>query len=62
VCLDCGKQFAYDVEQMRIGKPINHAKAAQPKSKLKIAMWTAVPLVTALGIKWRSAKSERGKP
>jgi hypothetical protein len=22
VCLDCGKQFAYDLEKMRIGKPV----------------------------------------
>ena len=22
VCLDCGKQFAYDTKQMRLGKPI----------------------------------------
>jgi hypothetical protein len=22
VCLDCGKQFGYDLERMRLGKPI----------------------------------------
>ena len=22
VCLDCGKQFSYDVKEMKIGKPI----------------------------------------
>jgi hypothetical protein len=26
VCLDCGKQFAYDVVEMRIGKPIDPAR------------------------------------
>jgi DNA-directed RNA polymerase subunit RPC12/RpoP len=25
VCLDCGKQFVYDVTEMRIGKPIDRA-------------------------------------
>jgi hypothetical protein len=26
VCLDCGKQFAYDTKEMRIGKVIGHAR------------------------------------
>jgi len=47
VCLDCGKQFAYDVHEMKIGKPIDHSKERgviapdmpKPrKSKLKIAL------------------------
>jgi len=25
VCLDCGKQFEYDLSQMRLGKPIDHS-------------------------------------
>ena len=25
VCLDCGKQFEYDLKEMRIGKAINHS-------------------------------------
>ncbi len=25
VCLDCGKQFEYDIEHMRIGKAIEHS-------------------------------------
>jgi hypothetical protein len=25
VCLDCGKQFEYDLTGMRIGKPIDHS-------------------------------------
>lgn len=29
VCLDCGKQFVYDLDQMRIGKPIDHSLAAR---------------------------------
>ena len=28
VCLDCGKQFAYDLDNMRIGKPIDHSHDA----------------------------------
>ena len=33
VCLDCGKEFAYDWEGMRIGQPVTHsvpATQAQP--------------------------------
>ncbi len=30
VCLDCGKEFAYDWEGMRIGQPVSaHALAAE---------------------------------
>jgi len=25
VCLDCGKQFGYDLERMRMGKPVKRA-------------------------------------
>ena len=28
VCLDCGKQFSYDWEKMRIGKPVASSSAA----------------------------------
>src|ERR1700732_1490090 len=28
VCLDCGKQFAYDLKVMRIGKAIDHSHDA----------------------------------
>jgi hypothetical protein len=28
VCLDCGKEFAYDLKEMRIGKPIDRSHNA----------------------------------
>jgi hypothetical protein len=28
VCLDCAKQFAYDLKEMRIGKAIDHSHGA----------------------------------
>ncbi len=29
VCLNCGKQFAYDWENMRLGKPVDIASSSQ---------------------------------
>ena len=73
VCLDCGKRFAYDLEEMRIGKPIEPAAhthayvesdkvepekpAAPAKTKLKYAVWAGLPLVAAIGAMFRSVKS-----
>jgi hypothetical protein len=61
VCLDCAKQFAYDLSTMRIGKPIDHsheafvAHPAMPhphKTKLKYALAGAcVPLAVLLASK-----------
>lgn len=28
VCLDCGKEFAYNWEEMRVGQPVHRAAAA----------------------------------
>lgn len=76
VCLDCGKQFAYDLTEMRIGKVIDHSHDAcvvpkeQPKAnkKLKFALWASVPVGMAIGAalknpkgKKESAKGPRGK-
>jgi hypothetical protein len=58
VCLDCGKQFEYDVNQMRIGKPVDHTSeaavvpphAAKPRQgKMKYVLWSAVPAAFLLG-------------
>jgi hypothetical protein len=58
VCLDCGKQFEYDVSEMRIGKPIDHShdagvvppKMPMPrKTKVKYALFAALPAVIAIG-------------
>jgi hypothetical protein len=29
VCLDCGQQFAYDWENMRLGKPVDISSRSQ---------------------------------
>ena len=69
VCLDCGKQFAYDVQEMRIGKAIDRSHEAsvlppnmpRPRpSKFKVALWaSAIPLGVLLG---SALKSKPGPP
>jgi hypothetical protein len=59
VCLDCGKQFAYDWNHMRIGKPIERSSEGgvltpdmpgAGKTKLKYALLgSAIPLAVVLG-------------
>jgi hypothetical protein len=61
VCLDCAKQFAYDLTTMCIGKPIDHSHEAfvvhpamphPHKTRLKYALVGAgVPLALLLGSK-----------
>ena len=52
VCLDCGKQFAYDLHEMRMGKALArspHLGVLPPDMphrrgrKLKYALWASVP-------------------
>ena len=58
VCLACGKQFSYDLKQMRIGKPLPSSAdfgvlppgmPGPRKSKVKLAMGLAVPLGIVIG-------------
>jgi hypothetical protein len=65
VCLDCGKQFAYDVVEMRIGKAIDRSHDAgvlppgmpKPrKSALKYALLAAVPASVLLAAVWKGKK------
>lgn len=59
VCLDCGKQYAYDWDHMRIGKAINRSAdtgvlhpemPGAAKSKIKYALiGSAVPLAILVG-------------
>jgi len=73
VCLDCGKQFEYDLNLMRIGKAIDHSHEAgvvppdppQPrKTKLGYTLMAAVPAAVMLAALWkgnkRPAKSANG--
>jgi hypothetical protein len=74
VCLDCGKQFAYDVIQMRIGKAIEHSHDVgvlppnMPKergSKWKYVAVAAVPFGAVIGAMMKAAKrggDENKKP
>ena len=74
VCLDCGKQFEYDLKEMRMGKLIDHSHDAcvvpKPTSlpttaKVKYALLAAVPAAIVLGVvlkaKKQTAKPEGGK-
>jgi len=73
VCLDCGKQFEYDLNEMRIGKAIDHSHDAgvvppdlpRPrKTKIKYALLAAVPAAVVLAAvlkgRKRAAKPENG--
>jgi hypothetical protein len=70
VCLDCGKQFDYDLKEMRIGKPINQShdacvvprdKPLPPKTKVKYAVLAAVPVAMVIGAILKTKKSEPAK-
>ena len=58
VCLDCGKQFAYDLQAMRIAGPLERSHdsgvlspdmPAPRGQKIKYALWASVPLAILLG-------------
>ena len=71
VCLDCTKQFAYDVKNMRIGKPIDRAhdayvlpaRVSKPRhTGVKFALGAAVPLALLAGSLWSNKqKNSRTK-
>jgi hypothetical protein len=73
VCLDCGKQFEYDLSRMRMGKAIDHthdAAIVPPKPpvargrKVGYALAAAVPAAVLLGVVLgkRKQKAANGKP
>jgi len=65
VCLDCGKQFSYDLTEMRVGKPLPSSSETgvlppdmpgPHHSKLKLAaMASILPIGIAVG-SWLTAK------
>jgi hypothetical protein len=70
VCLDCTKQFAYDLKKMRIGKAIDHSHAAcvlppgmpsPRKTKLAYAFGVAVPVAVLLGAPLTAKKAATEK-
>jgi hypothetical protein len=68
VCLECGKQFAYDTREMRIGKPLpaSHTSGVLPpempksKRKLKYALWASLPLAVLAGSLLRNKRKTGG--
>src|SRR5689334_3597297 len=57
VCLDCGKQFEYDLKEMHVGKAIDHSHDAcvvpkgmpiPPKKKMKYAVAAALPVAAVV--------------
>ena len=70
VCLDCGKQFEYDMKEMRIGKLIDHSHDASvvpgdmplpPSTKVKYAVLAAVPVALVIGAVLKGKKAEPPK-
>jgi hypothetical protein len=69
VCLDCGKQFAYDLKEMRITRPVAHSASAgvvapeaarRRKSPLRWMAWgTLVPLAWIAGTAIQRSRKER---
>ena len=66
VCLDCGKQFEYDLQEMKMGKAINHSHDAgvvppnlpKPReAKVKYALLAAVPAAVVLGVVLKAKKA-----
>jgi len=71
VCLDCGKQFEYDLNEMRIGKAIDHSRDAgvvppglpkSRKTKAKYALFAAVPAAVVLGAVWKGRTKPKAGP
>ena len=64
VCLDCGKQFAYDLKEMKIGRPIPGPEGVlppnmpKPHKKLKYALWASVPVAVVVGAALRPKKPQ----
>ncbi len=69
VCLDCAKQFPYDLKNMRIGKALDRAHESsvlrpepRNKRKLKYALWASLPLALLVGSALKSRKPAAPAP
>jgi hypothetical protein len=71
VCLDCGKQFAYDTVAMKIGKPIDRSDDAtvlppnmpRPrKRKIGYALLAAAPLAVLFGVAMKGRNNKPAMP
>lgn len=70
VCLDCGKQFPYDFNEMRIGKAVDQSQDSgvvppnlprARKAKLNYALLAAVPLAAVIGAAFKSRSVQNKK-
>jgi len=69
VCLDCAKQFPYDLETMRMGKAIDHKhdhyvvipSLARPRKTVKYAVGIGLPLGVLIGSLLASRKTNKEK-
>ena len=69
VCLDCGKQFAYDLKEMRITRPVAHSPsggvvapdaARRKKSPLRWMAWgSLLPLAWIAGTALQRSRKQR---
>ena len=68
VCLDCGKQFAYDTTAMKIGKPIDRSDTigvlppdmpTPRKSRVGYALLAAAPVALLFGVAMKARNSRR---
>jgi len=70
VCLDCGKQFPYDLKQMRIGKAIDGSHDAgvlspnmpKPRKAKTYVFWAALPLGVLIGAAFKPRPHPAAKP
>ena len=71
VCLDCGKQFEYNTNEMHIGKAIDHSHdhSIMPPNmptarghKIGLTLLAALPAAFALGAFFRGRSSSTTKP
>jgi hypothetical protein len=71
VCLDCGKQFSYDLNEMRVGKPLPSSASfgvlppgmpGHRKPSLKLALGIGVPLGFVIGSVLSSRRKRANKP
>jgi hypothetical protein len=68
VCLDCAKQFLYDLKTMRMGKAIDHSHdhyvvlPKMPRSRKTIVGYALVPLAVLIGSMFAGRKpKQQGK-
>jgi hypothetical protein len=70
-CLNCGEQFEYDLNEMRVGKAIDHSHDASvvppnppvsSKTKVKYALLATVPAAVMLGVVLKHKKKKTMMP